>query len=130
MSIDELYRFNEAESGDMANGRPQWYKLWVEKYATALDIENLDVDLSPKEKQKLFEEIGKVFINSLFYFMGHDDGRWSEYKPSTRDGRILWNALKRDIDQSYKDYDKRVENGAKGGRPRSKTDDSTEELFQ
>lgn len=130
MSMDELYRFNDVESGDMINGRPQWYKLWVEKYATALDIENLDVDLSPTEKRKLFEEIGKVFINSLFYFMGHDEGRWSEYKPSTRDGRILWNALKRDIDQSYKDYDKRVENGAKGGRPRSKPDDSTDEIFQ
>jgi len=128
MSIEELYEYNDVE--DTSNGRPQWYKLWVEKYATALDIENLDTDLSPTEKKKLFEEIGKVFINSLFYFMGHDDGRWSEYKPSTRDGRILWNALKRDIDQSYRDYDLRVKNGAKGGRPKSNSNNNTDEIFQ
>ncbi|SEL89450.1 hypothetical protein SAMN04487770_12020 [Butyrivibrio sp. ob235] len=115
MDISELNQWNDSE--EVSSGRPQWYKMWVEKYATALDIENLDNDLTPKEKQTLFIEIGKVFINSLFYFMGHDEGRWSEYKPSTRDGRILWNALKRDIDQSYRDYEKRVENGKTGGRP-------------
>lgn len=120
MSMDELYRFNDAENGDMTNGRPQWYKLWAEKYATALDIENLDIDLTPAEKDKLFKEVGMVFINSLFYFLAHDKGEYSYYKPSTRDGRILWNALKRDIDQSYRDYDLRVINGAKGGRPPKK----------
>lgn len=100
-------------------GRPQWFKMWVEKYATALDIENLDDDLTQKDKEILFKEVGKVFINSMFYFMGHDAGRWIEYKPQTRDGRILWNALKRDIDQSYRDYELRVKNGAKGGRPKN-----------
>lgn len=115
--MDTLNEYNNAESGDMANGRPQWFKLWVEKYATALDIENLDNDLTPKDKQVFFEEVGKVFINSLSYFLGHDEGKWNEYKPKTRDGRILSNALKRDIDQSYRDYDLRVKNGGKGGRP-------------
>lgn len=115
--INELNEWNEYYDGDTSNGRPQWYKLWVEKYATALDIENIDNDLTQKEKDILFREIGKVFINSLFYFMGHDEGKWNEYKPSTRDGKILWNALKRDIDKSYRDYDLRVKNGAKGGRP-------------
>jgi len=120
-NIEELYQYNEFCDcdGETSTGRPQWFKVWVEKYATALDIENLDDDLTPKEKQKLFEEIGKVFINSLFYFNGHDKGEWSEYKPSTRDGRILWNALKRDIDQSYRDYEKRVADGRKGGRPKT-----------
>lgn len=117
-NIEELYEFNNEESGDMVTGRPQWFKLWVEKYSVALDIENLDSDLTPTEKRLLFQEIGKVFINSLFYFNGHDEGKYSEYKPATRDGKILWNALKRDIDQSYRDYDKRVQNGAKGGRPK------------
>lgn len=121
-NISELYQYNEFcdADGETSTGRPQWFKVWVEKYATALDIENLDDDLSTKEKQKLFEEIGKVFINSLFYFTGHDKGEWSEYKPSTRDGRILWNALKRDIDQSYRDYEKRVADGRKGGRPKQR----------
>lgn len=116
--ISTLSNYNEYHNGDMVTGRPQWFKLWVDKYATALDIENLDNDLTPQEKRKLFEEIGKVFINSLFYFMGHDEGEWCEYKPNTRDGRILWNALKRDIDQSYRDYDLRVKNGSMGGRPK------------
>lgn len=110
---------------EIESGRPQWFKLWVEKYATCLDIENLDEDLTDEEKAVLFEEMGKVFINALFYFMGHDAGKYSYYKPSTRDGRIIWNALKRDIDQSYKDYDGRVENGKKGGRPPKK--DNTEQ---
>ncbi len=112
---DGEYRYTEIDKG-----RPQWFKMWVEKYATALDIENLDDDLTQNEKDILFKEVGKVFINSMFYFMGHDAGQWSEYKPQTRDGRILWNALKRDIDQSYRDYEMRVKNGAKGGRPPKK----------
>ena len=111
------YNDPECPNTSIGEGRPQWFKLWVDKYVAALDIENLDADLTQTEKRKLFEEVGKAFINSLFYFMGHDQGKWSEYKPTTRDGRILWNALKRDIDQSYRDYDERVRNGAKGGRP-------------
>ena len=105
---------------EIDEGKPQWFKLWVEKYATALDIDNLDTDLNPKEKDELFKNVGIAFINALFYFLYRVDVEseiW-EYKPKTRDGRILWNALKRDIDQSYRDYEMRVKNGAKGGRPR------------
>ena len=123
MAIDDLYLYNEEclgehERGDFSTGRPQWYKLWPDKYADALDIENLDNDLSDDEKDELFREVGKAFINSLFYFRSHDQESYSTYRPQPRDGRIPWNALKRDIDQTYRDYDKRVENGAKGGRPR------------
>ena len=121
----ELYMYNDTRQEligtQIDEGRPQWFKLWVEKYSTALDIENLDTDLTQKEKDTLFKEVGRVFINSLFYFMGHDAGVWEEYKPQTRDGKILWNALKRDIDQSYRDYELRVQNGAKGGRPPKST---------
>ena len=119
-NIDNLNEWepNREQSFEIDSDRPKWFKLWVEKYATALDIENLDDDLDPEEKSELFEEVGMAFINSLFYFLGHDKGRWSEYKPQTRDGRIIWNSLKRDIDQSYRDYDQRVINGAKGGRPK------------
>lgn len=121
MAIEDLYNdglYGQDTSGLFSDGRPQWYKFWAEKYAIALDIEHIDEDLNPKEKNELFKEVGKAFINSLFYFLGHDMGQYDEYKPGTRDGKILWNALKRDIDQSYRDYDKRVENGAKGGRPK------------
>ena len=112
----------ECRYTDIEQGKPQWFKLWVEKYATALDIDNLDTDLTPPEKDKLFKDVGIAFINSLFYFLYRVDVEseiW-EYKPKTRDGRILWNALKRDIDQSYRDYEERVRNGAKGGRPPKK----------
>ena len=105
---------------EIDEGKPQWFKLWVEKYATALDIDNLDTDLNPKEKDELFKNVGIAFINALFYFLYRVDVEseiW-EYKPKQRDGRILWNALKRDIDQSYRDYEMRVKNGCKGGRPR------------
>lgn len=117
MNTENLNEWNEYGEGELSTGRPQWFKLWVEKYACALDIEHLDTDLTPKERERLFIELGKVFINGLFYFWGHDKGEYLYYKPSTRDGRILWNALKRDIDQSYRDYEQRVANGKKGGRP-------------
>lgn len=101
-------------------GRPQWFKLWGCKYADALDLENLDLDLSAKEKERLFSEIGKAFINALFYFQTYafDKREYCTYKLNTRDGRIIWNALKRDIDASYNDYKERVQNGRKGGRPK------------
>lgn len=121
MEIENLYEWNgekEDLQGMFTNGRPQWFKLWVEKYAVALDIAHLDEDLDPLDKLSLFEDVGRVFINSLSYFLGHDEGKWAEYKPHTRDGRVLWNALKRDIDASYRDYDQRVVNGGKGGRPK------------
>lgn len=118
MAIEQLYEWSELEEGDLANGRPQWFKCWALKYADALDIDFLDDDLTQKEKIVLFQEVGKAFINALFYFRDHDEEKYLSYKPNTRDGRILWHALKRDIDQSYRDYDKRVENGRKGGRPK------------
>ena len=120
MAIEELYGYNESDAGELSNGKPPWFKLWGEKYADALDVDNLDDDLTPQEKEKLFNEVGKAFINALLYFRSIDNGEstYSSYKAGTRDGRIVWNALKRDIDQSYRDYYKRVENGKKGGRPR------------
>lgn len=123
MDIDRLNEWNDdpdCRETNIESGRPQWFKLWGEKYADALDIENLDADLNQKEKQLLFQEVGKAFINALFYFMANaqDKTQYSSYRPQTRDGRILWNALKRDIDQSFRDYEQRVRNGAKGGRPK------------
>ena len=122
VDADQLNEWQDPDypNSSIEQGRPQWFKLWAEKYADALDIENLDADLSQAEKQVLFQEVGKAFINALFYFMANaqDKSQYSSYRPSTRDGRILWNALKRDVDQSYRDYYERVRNGAKGGRPR------------
>lgn len=123
MDIDSLNTWEPCREHniEIEPGHPQWFKLWVEKYATALDIENLDEDLDDEEKRELFEDVGRVFINALLYFMcvGNDDDKYYIYKPLTRDGRVLWNALKRDIEHSYRDYEKRVIDGKKGGRPRT-----------
>lgn len=124
MNTSELYEWNNTDEmePEIESGKPKWYKLWVDKYFDAIDIENLDEDLTPEEKEILFREVGKAFINSLFYFMQHDEESHSFYKPHTRDGKIIYNALKRDIDQSFRDYEKRVIDGRKGGRPPKKTD--------
>lgn len=122
VDADQLNEWQDPDypNSSIEQGRPQWFKIWAEKYADALDIEHLDEDLDAQEKDILFREVGKAFINSLFYFMANanEASQYSSYRPSTRDGRIIWNALKRDIDQSFRDYFQRVENGAKGGRPR------------
>ena len=133
MAVEELYEYNPYEEGDLSNGRPPWFKLWGEKYADALDVDNLDEDLTQQEKQKLFTEVGKAFINALLYFKSVNNGEstYGTYKAGTRDGRIVWNALKRDIDQSYRDYYKRRENGKKGGRPRkTDTDDLPYDVYE
>jgi hypothetical protein len=121
---------NEWDNGILyeKDGRPKWFKFWGEKYADALDIYHIDEDLSQSEKDKLFKDVGIAFINSLFYFLcrANEEERYSRYTPHTRDGRILWNALKRDIDQSYRDYEIAKINGAKGGRPRKETVDDEE----
>ena len=122
--VEQLYDW-QGEEGEyhetcINEGRPQWFKMWCEKYADALDIKNLDTDLTQAEKKALFEDVGIAFINALFYFMYRVEVAqtiWS-YKPRTRDGRILYNVLRRDIDSSYADYDKRVRDGKKGGRPK------------
>ena len=84
MNTNDLNEWNEYGDGETSTGRPQWYKLWCEKYADALDIENLDKDLTPKEKNELFKEIGKVFINSLFYFLAKRSPRAFTNSLSTR----------------------------------------------
>ena len=124
MDMDNLRHddtFGVDQTGLYKNGRPQWFKLWVEKYSIALGIENIDEEFAndPDGKAEFFEEVGKCFINALLFFKDHDNDEYQCYKLHTRDGRILWNALKHDVDQTYIDYDKRVQDGKKGGRPRT-----------
>ena len=103
-------------------GRPQWFKMWVEKYSIALDIDNIDKEFGddPDGEKVFFEEVGKCFINALRLFGDFDKKYWN-YEPQTRDGRVLWNYIKQDVTQSFLDYEKRVNDGKKGGRPRTKT---------
>ena len=50
-NVSDLNEWNEYCDGELSTGRPQWFKMWCEKYAAALDIENLDNDLTPTESQ-------------------------------------------------------------------------------
>ncbi len=107
MNMDEMNLRNEE------TGRPMWFKVWPEKYVTALDLGNLDEDLTAEEREVLFTEVGKAFINGLLFFQGEKE----VYTIRSRDGKIVWNNLKQDIKQAFRDYEKRVEDGKKGGRP-------------
>ena len=120
---DDMFQYNVDDYHANTEGKPQWFKLWANKYADVIDINNLDSDLKPDEKERLFREIGIAFINSLFYFQNYYSSKCPYYEPKTRDGRIIWNALQRDVRASYEDYEKRVENGKKGGRPPKKNNE-------
>lgn len=105
--------------------RPIWYHLFAEDLYHILDVENLDSDPdfvnNPRRKDQLFNDLGRALLNSLIYFKdyyeyGGEDPQ-AEYPIESRDGRIVYNALKRGIVYSYEEYEERVENGKKGGRP-------------
>lgn len=121
-SILEKGFLNEFQYESKLLGAPQWFKLWAEKYATALDVDTLEDELEQSDYEKVCRDIGTAFVHALRYFMHHDELKERPeinfFRPETRDGRHIWNAFKRDIDQAYRDYEKRVVDGAKGGRPR------------
>lgn len=86
-------------------GRPEWFKFW--RYnRQLLDIEQLSI-----------ESRGVVFTNMMRYF----DGEADALLPMTTAEAIAFNVLKRNVDESFSDYDERKEtnriNGEKGGRP-------------
>lgn len=120
----ELYMWDS----DYIDGRvPPWFKLWGQKYGDILDLDNIDEEYQGIDKELLFKDMGKAFINALLYFhdfargqVNEDGFSYRSYKMDTRDGRHIYNALKRDIEASYKDYQDSIKNGHKGGRPRKR----------
>lgn len=105
-------------------GKPQWIKLWAEKYYDELCIDEIkDFYPTAAEERSFLMEVGKAFISALSYYNSYfsDDPQYTTYNMD-RDGMKLYRSLKRDIDQSYQNYMLRVENGKKGGRP-SKDDE-------
>lgn len=97
---------------------PQWIKLWVEKYCDDICIEDIE-ELYPtdEEETELVLDVGKAFISALSYYKSQITGEEYRVYKMSRDARRLYNSFKRDIDQSFNDYELRVENGKKGGRP-------------
>lgn len=103
--------------------RPQWFKLWVNKYYDVLglyDLEELEIVLS-EDLDDFFNDVGRAFINSLLYCVEKDSPEaQKQFGLYSREGKALYSLLKRDIEQCYRDYDKRVTDGKKGGRPSKK----------
>ena len=87
--------------------RPAWFKFWRSN-REILDIEPLSM-----------ESRGKVFTNLMRYFDGCSRDELLELTPLET---MAFHVLKKNADDSFAEYDERVEinrlNGSKGGRPR------------
>lgn len=104
---------------DEEYGKPQWFKLWAEKYYDDLCIEDIhEFYPSVEEENEFLLDVGKAFVSALAYYNActTEEESFSIYQMGL-DGRKLYKSLKRDINQSYESYKRRVENGKKGGRP-------------
>ena len=108
---------------DSKLNRPQWIKLWAEKYYDELYIDDLK-ELYPTqdEETEYLIQVGKAFVSALAYYNNYYSDKEFDIYQMDRDGKRLYKSLVRDIRQSYKAYEKRVEDGKKGGRP-PKTDE-------
>lgn len=104
--------------------KPQWVKLWAEKYYDDLCIDDIkEFYPTTEEETEFLKNVGMAFISALAYYNSYnaDEDTFEIYRMNN-DGKKLYKSLKRDIRQSYESYERRVENGKKGGRP-SKDDD-------
>ena len=72
-----------------------------------------------KDDPEILSEMGKVLFNIMLY--GYDRNNDS-LAFNYRDMRSLYGMLRQDVDSSYINYFKRVENGKKGGRPKTETE--------
>lgn len=93
---------------------PLWIKLWM---STCLDF----IDIDEEYQESDLAEIGKVFINLLHTCIHYNEPESAKFPLKDKYHRALYKALKRDLDQTVKDYRNTVkknrENGKKGGRP-------------
>lgn len=103
---------------------PSWFPVWGAEHAYLLDIDVIlmeDVD----EQDEIFRDVGKAFINAVNNFLYHDNNK-PYFALETYLGRATYKRLTREINKSYMEYDKRVENGKKGGRPRKESEGKEE----
>ena len=108
--------------------KPQWVKLWAEKYYDELCIEDIkEFYPTPEEEADFLLQVGKAFVSALGYYNAHGSGEEFITYKMNRDGMKLYKSLKRDIDQSYIVYERRVENGKLGGRPKEYTSETSDD---
>lgn len=102
---------------------PQWIKLWIEKYCDDICLEDIHELYPDEEENELIRAVGMAFISALSYYKGRITGEeYLVYSKMNRDGKRLYKSFVKDIDQSFCDYELRVENGKKGGRPKKQDD--------
>lgn len=98
-----------------ANG-PTWVKLSIQKMIDFFEVESAEeVVKLIQDDPEILSEMGKVLFNLMLY--GYDrknDALQFNY----RDMRSLYGLLRQDIDSSYHNYQTKVDNGKKGGRPK------------
>ena len=100
---------------------PPWVKFWLSKYVEYFLDESLLDGCSDDEIQDIYADIGKMFLNMLYYYEYHYVGVPEELPISDRAVRLAFSVIKRDMEQSFADYeavcDRNRESGKKGGRP-------------
>ena len=112
-------------STDGTSNGPTWVKLSIQKMIDFFEVETADdVLVMIQDDPELLSEMGKVLFNLMLYGYNRDNDYLSfKY----RDMRSLYGLLRQDIDMSYANYYKLVENGKKGGRPKKELAPQDEE---
>ena len=94
---------------------PAWVKLSIQKLIDFFEVETAeDVLEMIQDDPELLSEMGKVFFNLMLYGYNRENN-YITFK--YRDMKSLFGLLRQDIDMSYANYYKLIENGKKGGRP-------------
>lgn len=99
---------------------PTWVKLSIQKMIDFFEVETADevIELI-NDDPVILSEMGKVLFNLMLYgYCRDNDTITFKY----RDMRSLYGMLRQDIDASYHNYQQRIENGKKGGRPKTEPD--------
>ena len=95
---------------------PTWVKLSIQKMIDFFEVETAEEVLDMvNDDPELLSEMGKVLFNLMLYGYNRNNG-YLQF--NYRDMRSLFGLLRQDIDMSYANYYKLVENGKKGGRPK------------
>ena len=96
--------------------KPTWIRFNVLEFIQHFEIENADDVLELiEEDPEITEKMGYLFWNMLLYSCDRENAL---FKPENREQRLLFNIIKRGVDNSYARYDQLCENGKKGGRPK------------
>lgn len=99
-------------------GKPSWFKIFPKEIIDIIGLQDFD-NFSETETEEAIYTVGAATIDALRYYL-HKSGD-SDSVGSLDDSRqyktILMLYIKH-IAKAFTDYQERVENGRKGGRPK------------